>query len=114
MTLIPLKSIRGPSFSAVAGGAPSRARVLVKAGVHILALNTDMGGTYYEWCDTDDPDDWTPAADNRAGNNIIREANSEIVAAVPLGDRIAVYCRNQSFLITYLGNNLVFGHRSNA
>ncbi len=102
---------KGTSFAAMAGGVPTRARIFQKLGPHVLAFNTNAGSTTYEWCDTDDPDDWTPVADNRAGNNIIREAESEFVCAVPLGDRIAVYCRNQMFLITYLANSLVFGHK---
>ena len=63
------------------------------------------------WCDADDPDTWVTASDNLAGALQLRELKSGIKAAQPLGARIAVYGDDQMFLLSYLGNQLVFGYQ---
>lgn len=88
---------------------PARAEILVKAGQHIVAFNTDEGATAYEWSDEDDPTTWIPSASNGAGGNVIRDFDSPIRAACKLGDRTAIYGDNQLALMTYLGTPLYFG-----
>jgi len=86
-------------------------KIFVNRGPHILGFNTSNSDREFIWCDADDPDTWVTAADNLAGALTIRELSSEIKAAVPMGSRIAVYGDDQMFLVTYLGNELVFGYQ---
>lgn len=89
----------------------STVEIFAVRGPHILGFNTSASPREFIWCDADDPDTWVTASDNLAGALEIRELNSEIVAAVPLADRIAVYGTDQMFLVNYLGNELVFGYQ---
>lgn len=88
----------------------STIEIFVNRGPHILGFNTSNSDKEFIWCDADDPDTWVTATDNLAGALQIRELKSPIRAAVPLGDRIAVYGDDQMFLVSYLGNELVFGY----
>ena len=89
----------------------SSVEIFVKRGPHIVGFNTSVSPKEFIWCDADDPDDWVTSTTNLAGQLEIRELNSEIMAAVPLGNRIAVYGTDQMFLVNYLGNDLVFGYQ---
>ena len=93
----------------------TRVRVLSKLGPHVLAFNYDKPGlelgTDFAWCSEDDPDTWVAAAANSAGSLTIREAKSEIKAAVPLGDNIAVYTESQLFIVSYVRAPFYFGYR---
>lgn len=86
-------------------------QIFQKRGPHILGFNTSFSGREVIWCDADDPDTWQTASDNLAGALELRELKSDIRAAVPLGSRIAVYGDDQMFLLSYLGNQLVFGYQ---
>lgn len=81
------------------------------SGPHVLGFNTSTSPKEFIWCDADDPDTWIAASDNLAGQLEIRELQSPIRAAVPLGSRIAVYGNDQMFLVSYLANDLVFGYQ---
>jgi len=81
------------------------------SGPHVLGFNTSVSPKEFIWCDADDPDTWVAASDNLAGQLEIRELQSPIRAAVPLGSRIAVYGNDQMFLVSYLANDLVFGYQ---
>jgi hypothetical protein len=85
--------------------------VFVNSGPHILGFNTSNSGKEFIWCDADDPDTWVTTPENLAGALQIRELESAIMAAVPLGNRIAVYGDDQLFLVSYLANQLVFGYK---
>lgn len=93
-------------FDPIGGGAPSVAKILIRRGPFMLAFNTDLGPTYFEWCDLDDVEDWVSGA---AGNLNIRDLDSEILAAVRLGPQIAAYTENQMCVVNYLGDPLYFG-----
>lgn len=86
-------------------------QIFVNRGPHILGFNTSNSDSEFIWCDADDPDTWQSTASNLAGALEIRELNGPIKAAVPLGNRIAVYGEDQMFLVSYLGNQLVFGYQ---
>lgn len=88
----------------------STIKVFQTRGPHILGFNTSQSGREFIWCDADDPFTWKTQADNLAGALTIRELKTDIVSAVPLGNRIAVYGDDQMFLVNYLGNQLVFGY----
>jgi hypothetical protein len=85
--------------------------IFLVRGPHVLGFNTSTSPREIGWSDADDVDTWVTAADNLAGALELRELKSEIVAAVPLGDRIAVYGTDQMFLVNYLANDLVFGYQ---
>jgi len=85
--------------------------IFVNRGPHVLGFNTSTSPKEFIWCAADDPDDWVTSTTNLAGNLQIRELKSAIVAAVPLGNRIAVYGTDQMFLVTYLANDFVFGYQ---
>ena len=85
-------------------------KIWVNRGPHLLGFNTSNSDKEFIFCDTDDPDTWQTTASNRAGALQIRELNTQIVAAVPIGNRIAVYGEDQMFLVSYLANDLVFGY----
>jgi hypothetical protein len=89
----------------------SSVEIFLTRGPHILGFNTSVSGKEVIWCDADDPDTWVTASDNLAGALQLRELKSDIRAAVPLGSRIAVYGDDQMFLLSYLGNQLVFGYQ---
>ena len=101
----------GAAYEDVAGMDILTARIFVVQGPHILAFNTDCCDREFVWCDADNSEDWVAADDNLAGQLEIRELETEIFAAVPIGSRIAVYGKDQMFLINYLSNDLVFGYK---
>lgn len=100
---------KGSSFAALSGTTFTRARTILKYGAHLLAFNTSNGGQQFEWCSEDNIELWTPAADNSAGNMFIRDMESDILAAVPLGDKIAVYGKNTVHLVSYIRAPFYFG-----
>jgi len=85
--------------------------IFIKRGPHVLGFNTSVSNKEFIWSAADDVDDWVTSASNLAGQLEIRELNTPIIAAVPLGNRIAVYGVDQMFLVNYLGNDLVFGYQ---
>ena len=87
------------------------AEIFTKVGPHILALNTSINPRGFVWCSADDPTDWTPTEANSAGDLIIRELNSPIIAAARLGEGLAVYGRDQMFIVGYTGQPFYFGYK---
>lgn len=87
------------------------AEIFVKRGPHVLAFNLNTGINQYRWCSEDDVETWLPDTTNQAGGILIRELLGPIMAAVPLGDRVAVYGRDQMFIVSYLGTPFYFGHK---
>lgn len=98
-----------PLFAAMGGLTFSTAKIFLSRGPHILAFNTSNGPNWIEWADADDPELWSPASNNSAGNIVVHDLESEIKAAVPLGDRIAVYGTDSMALVSYLGSPFYFG-----
>lgn len=93
-------------FVAMGGTPPTTAEIIIKKGIQLVALNTDLGGTWIEWCADDDLDDWTTG---NAGNLNIRDLDSEIKAATALADRIAVYSENTMAILSYPISGFIFG-----
>lgn len=102
---------KGSSFANLSGTTWSTAEIILVRGPHVLAFNTDNGGNIFEWCDEDDVETWTAAANNAAGNLYIRELFGDIKAAVNFGDQIAVLGRDQLFLVRYIGTPFYFGYK---
>lgn len=87
------------------------AKIILRRSPHLLAFNTSNGVDMYEWSHFSDIEQWDasdPALD--AGNLTIRDLESGIVAAVPLGGRIAAYGSASMSVINYLGQPNIFGH----
>ena len=86
------------------------AEIFVKRDVYVIAVNTSNGYNVVEWSDTGNPLAWQPTASNNAGNLVLRDIDGPLLAAVPLGDRIALYTREQLVLLNYLGSPYIFGY----
>jgi len=85
-------------------------KVLHRRDNHVIAFNTSNGQNAYEWCSASDVDDWVPTDENSAGNNWVRDLDSEIVAAVDIGRQTAVYSKETMGLIQFVGQPNVFAH----
>lgn len=96
------------SFIPLGGVTFSKAQIMLRRGPHLLAFNTSNGSQWYEWCDADNPEIWTPLATNAAGNQPIRDMDGPIVAAVNFGEQIAVLGKNELYLVSYTGAPFFF------
>lgn len=101
---------KGTSFAALTGTPPTTAEILLKWKSFVLAFNTNTAGNHYAWCDEDDVENWVVGSASAAGDNIIRDLDSDIIAAVPLGSDIAVYSEDRQVIIKYSGSPFYFGH----
>lgn len=100
----------GASFTDVANMVVTSAELFVRAGPHLLAFNTSSSRGHFCWSDADNPETWTATTVNAAGSLNIRDIDSEIIAAVPMADRIAVYSQERMYLVSYLGSPFYFGY----
>jgi len=99
------------SAAALAGTRFNRAEIVMNVRSHLLALNTANGGSWVEWSDADNPEIWTPSSSNAAGDLNIRDMNGPIQAAVRLGENVAVYSKNQMFVLSYAGDPFIFTYQ---
>jgi hypothetical protein len=103
---------KGSSFAALDVDSQfTTAKIFMKSGPHVIALNTSVGGNWYHWCHADDIEDWLPTVSNTAGNLVIRDMESDIVAAAKLGKHIAAYGKKSMSIIVYSGYPFHFGHQ---
>lgn len=86
--------------------SPLTAEIMIKKGIQMVAFNTNLGGTYMQWCDDDDIEDWTGG---NAGTLNIRDMDSDIKAACLLADKIAIYGENTMQLASYPISGFIFG-----
>lgn len=79
---------------------------------YLIAFNTSNSNTIAEWCDFGDPETgWTTTLTGSAGNLELRDLDSDIIAAVPLGDAIGVYTGENLALFRFVGGTLRFGFK---
>lgn len=75
--------------------------------VMAFGCNEESSGTFNSMCirfsDTEDPEDWTTASDNNAGE-VILEGSGRIVSAKPVGDYIFVWTNNSLFQGSFTGD----------
>jgi hypothetical protein len=91
-------------FADLGGTPPATAEVLMKLGQHIVAMNTPLGPDAVEFSDESDPEDWVPVAANKAGNFLIRDMESRIIAGASLGgSKLAAYGENAMHVIQLVG-----------
>ena len=92
------------------------AYTISQLGPHILMFNVSTSTSDspfdFVWCSEDDPDTWVASSTNSAGSLTIREADTELRAAVPLGRSLAVYTTDQMFLVNYIGAPFYFGYNT--
>ena len=88
----------------------SKAKLLYRYGPYILAANTSESVTSFRWCSDDNVEDWIPEETNTAGELFVRDTDSELTAWTSLGDKIALYTREEMFLISYIGAPNIFGY----
>ena len=83
-------------------------------GNYLVALNTTESGTNYpnkiRWSDasTTIPSTWTAAATNDAGANTIGDDGDIIIDGFPLNKSFIIYKEKSTWLMNYIGGNLVF------
>lgn len=98
------------SLVAIADLPFTTAKIFHRRDNHVIAFNTSNGQNAYEWSSASDVDDWEPLSSNSAGNNWLRDLDSEIICAVDIGSRVAVYSRETMGLIQFIGQPDVFAH----
>ena len=97
------EDLSGPRFET--------AKLLAKRGPHLLALNTDRGENFVEWCSADDVELWEPSGLNTAGSVVLRDLDGPIVAKAALGDQLLLFSHDTATLLAYVGAPSVFGTR---
>lgn len=79
---------------------------LGKLNNSVLAFGTSNGGNYIESCAFDDIETWTPASDNTAQLQVIRDLDGRYVAAHPLNDGLAGYTQGVMTMTRFIGGTL--------
>lgn len=87
---------------------PPTFTVLGKSNQQLLGY---YGQTVY-FSDKSDPESWAPTQTSAAGSLFIRELDSDVVAAKPLGDVYLVYSRNTVLVQEYVDSPFYFGFPS--
>ena len=98
-------------FADLVGPSFTWAKLLYTTDQYALALNTSLGGNHIGWSDIDDVNVWTTLAANDAGEQEVRNLDSEIIAAKKLRDTLIAYTFNEMFAIQYIGRPFIFGIR---
>ena len=96
---------------ATSGVPPTRAGIVISRTPHLVALNTNKGGSYAEWSAEDNIEDFVVGVGKSAGNLLIREAKTDIIAARRLGAEIVFYTENSQHLLYYGGAPFRFRHQ---
>jgi hypothetical protein len=88
----------------LAGTPFTRAKIIKRKQPFLLAFNTNnIGDTGVEWSSDSDIENWTPTSANSAGNVVLRDLESAIVAVTDLGPRLAIYSLNTMVIGTFIG-----------
>ncbi|MDE2106097.1 MAG: hypothetical protein KGL39_53235, partial [Patescibacteria group bacterium] len=80
---------------AALGGSPPIAKFMQAVGPYLLLANvTDSGNLYpsrVQWCDTGNPELWTPASDNNAGSQDLLDDPEDITGLGMFGNLVTVH-----------------------
>jgi hypothetical protein len=76
-----------------------------KMNNHVLAFKNQE----VKFSSRDNPELWVPSGTNTAGNLLPREFDSDIRAAEPLGQAMAVYSADTMMVLQYVGGDIIFG-----
>ena len=88
------------------------ADILVRRNPFLIAMNLGggtFGDTSIAWSDADDINTWFGTPANLAGDFFVRNMESEIIAALPLGDDIYFYGTDSIHRMVFRGAPDVFG-----
>lgn len=77
----------------------------------MLAFGFGGRGTGVAWSDSDNIEDWTPTAENAAGDLFIEDFDTPIRAIGRLGNATTVYSEDQLALVQYISSPFYFGQR---
>ena len=99
------KNTAGASMTALAGVDVARFRLLKKWQNHVMAYY----GQTLAFSSESNPELWVANTDNSAGYLPIRDLDSDVVAAQPLGSAYAVYSADTMLVQQYLGRPNYFG-----
>lgn len=83
-------------------------RLVKKHRNHVLGY----WGQSVDWSDESNPEVWAPDEDNKAGDMFIRDLDSDIVAAQPLGAHFGIYSWDSLVIQQYVGAPFYFGFPS--
>lgn len=93
-------------------GVFTTAKIMLNVDPYAFAFNTSAAsgrGNDILWSTNDDPETWTPAATNLAGDTQIRDIISEITCAKMLGDRAIVYNQDDQYILSFIGPPFIWG-----
>lgn len=100
----------GTPAAALSNAPDSVTYALVTYTRQVMAFgcNEEVSGDFNPMCirfsDTEDPEDWTTASDNNAGE-VILEGSGRIVSAKVIGEYLFVWTDNSLFQGTFTGDN---------
>src|SRR5215471_11624661 len=81
---VDLSSVAGTDYP-----SSGRASVAKENGPFMMLFATDVDKRQFEWSAEDDITTWTPTVSNLAGDDIIRDLQSDIIAVEDLGNVLA-------------------------
>lgn len=90
---------------------PTRARIVRALKVFVVAFDADGTEGRFEWCDRGNPTVWTPALDNLAGGDQIRDIVSKTMCAEAFAGGLAAWSTGEMYLITYVGGTSILTYR---
>ena len=114
------KTSAANSFSALANWNPDwRCESLRSFSGVLVALNVTKGGVQYpSMITTSDftvagvvPDTWVADTTNSATENLLTDLNSPLVDGKSLRDRFIVYAGNETWVMEYRGDSLMFNYK---
>lgn len=110
----PPQIYKGSSFTAIGGigdgdTAFARAKILARNRAFLFAINTDYDSRGVHWSDDDNPEQWDPVVNAEAGFIPVREADSELIAAIELDQDLIVFSKYSMHRINYIQSPNFFG-----
>lgn len=102
---------KNTSSSIVLANAPI-AKMFRRFYNHLVGIFVGGEGQKVQWSSISDIETWTPLPENTAGDLFIRDLDSDIRAAEPLGTVLLLYSVNSVCVFEYVGAPNYFGSRS--
>lgn len=99
------------AFIEIGASEFTKAKLIRRFAEHLVAFGTDTLPSGVHWCSAGDVEDWTAAAANSAGDLPLRDLDSDIVTACPMGSYMSVYSADTLSLLSYVGHPNYFGAR---
>lgn len=94
------------------GGSPPLAKYMQAFGPYLVLANiVDSGNNYYsrvQWCDTGDPESWTPGGSSNAGSADLLEDPEDITGLGVFGNSLTVHKDNSIYTAQLVTTSNVF------